>query len=185
MIPPRSNHPEKIQKIKSHVLHHGPDLALSIETIQLPNGTEVDLEMVWHPGASAVIPFITEDEILLLRQYRWAVGGWIWEIPAGKVRPGEDPESCALRELREEVGQHAGRMVPLGSIWTVPGFSNERIHLFAAHELSPAPQSLEPDELIEVLRLPLRQAFDMVRAGDFCDAKSLCALLHLMMLQRG
>ncbi len=183
MSPNQGDQPEKLLKLKSHVLHHGPDLALSVETIRLPNGTEVDLEMVWHPGACAVIPFASEDEILLLRQYRWAAGGWIWEIPAGKLRPGEDPQSCALRELREEVGQHAGRLLPLGSIWTVPGFSNERIHLFAAYELTPAPQSLEPDELIEVLRVPLPKALDMVRSGDFCDAKSLCALLHVMLLK--
>jgi len=165
--------------LKQTLLHQGKDLRITIDQVELPNGTVVDLEMVHHPGAAAVVPFASEEEILLIRQYRWATSQWIYEIPAGKLKPGEQPESCARRELVEEVGQRAERIDYLGSIWTVPGFSNEKIHLFAAYDLKEASQSLESDELVQPVRLTIAEVKKLILHGELCDAKSLCALYRV------
>jgi ADP-ribose pyrophosphatase len=157
------------------------ELEFVLERVSLPNGAEIELEMVRHPGAAAVVPFINDHEIILIRQYRWATGGWIYEIPAGKLRPGESPQQCAERELAEEIGQRAGKLLPLGSIWTVPGFSDERIHLFMASDLTAVPKAHEPDELIEVLQVPFRKVLDMVSRGDICDAKSISAIMRALL----
>jgi ADP-ribose diphosphatase len=162
-------------------IHRGRVLDYSIERVLLPNGNEVELDMVRHPGAAAVVPFVTPDEILLIRQFRWATAGWIYEVPAGKLDGEPDPAVCAARELEEEVGQRAGRLEPLGMIWTTPGFSDERIHLFMASDLTAVPTAHERDEVIEVVRRPLAEVLAMARRGEIQDAKSLCALLHVLL----
>ena len=148
------------------------------EEVQLPNGHRVVLDIVRHPGASAVVPFVSDEDVLLIRQYRYAAGGYLYEVPAGKLDAGEPAEVCAARELEEEAGQRAGRLEKLGAIWTTPGFTDERIHLFAAYELEEVPQRLEDDEVLEVIRMPLRSALDMVWNGELSDAKSALALVH-------
>lgn len=158
------------------LLHQGRAFALYAETAELPGGRRVELDVVRHPGAAAIVPFASADEVLLIRQYRHAAGGLIWEVPAGKL-DGEEPERCALRELEEETGHRAGRLERLGTIWTTPGFTDERIHLFAAFDLQASAQRLDPDEHIEVVRTPLARALEMLFAGELCDAKSALALL--------
>lgn len=148
------------------------------EEVTLPNGRQIALDLIRHPGASAIVPFISDEEVLLIRQYRYAAGGYIYEVPAGKLDPGEAPEACAARELEEEAGQRAGRLEKLASIWTTPGFTDERIHLFAAYDLEAVPQRLESDEVIEIIRMQLRDALDLVWSGELSDAKSALALLH-------
>ncbi len=148
------------------------------ERVQLPNGHWVDLDIVRHPGAAAVVPITASGEVVLIRQYRHAAGGMLVEVPAGKLEPGEEPASCAARELEEEAGQRAGRLVSLGWIWTTPGFTDERIYLFAALELTPVPQQLQADEVIETLVLPFAEALEWVWSGRIQDAKSALALLH-------
>jgi ADP-ribose pyrophosphatase len=147
------------------------------ERALLPNGTLLDLDIVHHPGAAAVVPFVSEREVLLIRQYRHATGGMLLEVPAGKLDDGESPEVCAVRELAEEAGQRPGRLERIGAIWTTPGFCDERIHLFAAFDLSPVPRSPADDELIEVVQLPLRDALGLVWRGELSDAKSALALV--------
>ena len=115
--------------------------------------------------------------MLLIRQYRYAAGGTIWEVPAGKL-DGEDPTVCAARELEEEVGRRAGRLEALASSWTSPGFCDERIHLFAAYDLEEVPPRREEDEIIEVVPTPLDEAVARVFRGEIDDAKSALALLH-------
>lgn len=151
---------------------------VSHEHVRLPNGREVWLDIVHHPGAAAVVPFASEDEVLLIRQYRHAAGGAILEVPAGKLDPGEEPLHCAARELQEEAGFRAGRLEVLGRIWTTPGFTDEVIHLFAAFELTPVDTRPEDDEVIEVIRVPLAAALDLVWRGELRDAKSALALIH-------
>jgi len=124
------------------------------------------------------VPFLGDDEVLLIRQYRYAAGGEIYEVPAGKLDPGESPEVCAVRELEEETGYRAERVEALGSILTTPGFTDERIHLFAAFGLEPTQQRLEDDELIELAPMPLTEALEMVWSDQLPDAKSALALLH-------
>jgi len=148
------------------------------ERVLLPNGTRIDLDIVHHPGAAAVVPFVSDRDVLLIRQYRHAVGGMILEVPAGKLDPGEPPEACAARELAEEAGQRPGRLIRTGAIWTTPGFCDERIHLFAAFDLAPVRPSPGDDELIEVLRLSLDDALRLVWSGELSDAKSALALVY-------
>ena len=157
---------------------HGFRVKVSTERVALPNGVTLWLDVVHHPGAAAIVPFIRDDEVLLIRQYRHAAGGTIYEVPAGKLEPGESPEGCAARELEEEAGQRAGRLDPLGAIWTTPGFTDERIHLFAAFDLEAVPQRLEDDEVIELVRKPLAEALELVWSGELSDAKSALALVH-------
>ena len=159
-------------------VQRGVMLEMVSEEIELPGGRRVALDLIHHPGASAVVPFLSDDEILLIRQYRHAVGGEIYEVPAGKLDPGESPLACAGRELEEETGYRAARMDPLGEILTTPGFTDERIHLFSAHGLSPGTQKLGDDELIELVPLPLAQALEMLWDGSIPDAKSGLALVH-------
>jgi len=153
-------------------------LRVNRERVQLPNGRELELEIVRHPGAAAIVPFASPDEVVLIRQYRHAAEGTILEVPAGKIDPGESPEDCAVRELEEEAGQRAGRLQPLGWIWTTPGFTDEKIHLFAAFDLTQVPPRPEDDESIETLRVPFQEALDLVWSGELRDAKSSLALLH-------
>jgi len=148
------------------------------ERVRLPNGHLVDLDIVRHPGAAAVVPITAHGEVVLIRQYRHAAGGTLYEVPAGKLEPGEDPALCAARELEEEAGERAGRLLPLGWIWTTPGFTDERIHLFAALDLTPVAQRLQADEVIETVRLPFADALALVWSGQLNDAKSALALLH-------
>jgi ADP-ribose pyrophosphatase len=161
----------------SRVVHRGRSITVSLDRVTLPNGRTVELDLVRHPGAAAVVPFVSERDVLLIEQYRYAAGGTIWEVPAGKL-DGDAPEVCARKELEEEAGRRAGRLERLGSIWTTPGFSDEVIHLFAAFELEEVPHRHEPDEVIRVVELPLARALEMVWDGELRDAKSALALVH-------
>jgi len=158
--------------------YRGRSISVFAEEVELSNGRRVTLDIVRHPGAAAVVPFVSEDEVLLIRQFRHAAGGTIFEVPAGKLDGNEDPGACAARELEEEAGQRAGRLERLGEIWTTPGFTDERIHLFAAFELEPVAQRLEADEVIEVVRVRFDRALEMIWTGELRDAKSALALLH-------
>ena len=159
-------------------VQRGVMLEMVSEEVELPGGRRVALDLIHHPGASAVVPFVSDDEILLIRQYRHAAGGEIYEVPAGKLDPGETPLDCAARELEEETGYRAARLDPLGEILTTPGFTDERIHLFSAHGLSPGRQKLGDDELIELVPLHFARALEMLWAGEIPDAKSGLALVH-------
>ena len=155
----------------------GSTVKLFLERVALPNGHVAELEIVHHPGAACVVPFVSDDDVLLLRQYRWAISGWLWEAPAGKLDPGEAPEACAGRELEEETGHVAGRLEPLGAIVPTPGFCDERIHLFIARDLILGRQATEVDEILRVERVPFTEALDMVRDGRIYDGKTVAALL--------
>ncbi len=160
----------------SREIYKGRVVHLFVDDVALPNGENVELEVIRHPGASAIVPLDWNGEVILIRQYRHAAGGFIYEVPAGKLDGGEAPEACAARELIEETGVEAGRIDCLGSILTTPGFTDEVIHLYLARELFPAEQKLEHDEVLSVERLPLARALEMCASGEIRDAKSLCAL---------
>lgn len=153
-------------------------LRLAREQAQLPDGRRIELDIVRHPGASAVLPILEGGRVLLIRQYRHAAGGSILEVPAGKLDPGESPADCALRELEEETGLRAGRLQPLGWIFTTPGFTDERIFLFAAFDCTRSARNTDADEWIEPLELPLDEALAMIWSGELRDAKSALTLLH-------
>src|SRR5712692_3863104 len=128
-------------------IYTGIVVNLNVDTVTLPNGLTVDLEVVRHPGAAAVVPLKDDGTVILIRQYRHAAGGYIYEIPAGKLHPGEDPKLCAARELEEEVGYRADSFELLVSILTTPGFTDEVIHIYEGTGLSIAKQNLEHDEV--------------------------------------
>lgn len=159
-------------------IYKGRVVDLRLEAVTLPNHVTVTLELIRHPGAAAVVPLHDDDSVTLIHQYRHAAGGFIWEVPAGKLDGGEEPVCCAARELREEVGLLAGEVVQVGTIFTAPGFCDERIHLFVARGLTPTAQRLEADEVLSVSRMPLVRALRMVRSGEIQDAKTIAALYH-------
>jgi ADP-ribose pyrophosphatase len=163
--------------MKRRLAYQGRSIAVYVEEAELPGGRRVDLDVVRHPGASAIVPFETDDVVLLIRQHRHAAGGTIWEVPAGKL-DGDTPEVCARKELEEEAGRRAGRIERLGSILTTPGFTDEVIHLFAAFDLEPIPQRLESDEVIDVVPTPIGEALELIWSGALTDAKSVVALVH-------
>lgn len=166
-------------------VYDGSVLRLELEDVLLPNGVELELELVRHRGAAAVVPVDASGEVVLVRQYRHAAdASWVLEVPAGKLDGGEDPRVCARRELAEEAGLTTGRLESLGWIWTTPGFTDERIWLFLARDLEPVPAAPQPDEVLEIVRLPLGEARRMALDGALTDAKTICALLRACELLR-
>jgi ADP-ribose pyrophosphatase len=171
-------------KLDSKRLYSGRVIDLDLDAVRFPDGSTGQLEMIRHPGASAVIPFVSDPRgpdptILLIQQYRYATNGTLIEIPAGRLNPGEDPRVCAERELLEEVGVTAGRLERLTTIWTTPGFTDERIHLFCASDLTTGKHAREPDEFIEVTPKPLSEALKLIRDGTISDAKTALAILFV------
>jgi ADP-ribose pyrophosphatase len=157
---------------------------LDVDTVTLPNGATIDLEVIRHPGAVAVVPLKADDTVLLIRQYRHAAGGFIHEVPAGKLDPGEDPLHCAARELEEEIGYRASRLTHALSFYTTPGFTDEVIHLFVATDLSPGTQKLDRDEVLEVVEMPLEQAIARIMDGTIRDAKTIIGLQTAYLAQQ-
>ncbi len=165
-------------------IYTGRVVNLDVDTVRYPDGSTGELEMLRHPGAAAVLPFASDPRgadptVLLIQQYRYATGGGLLEIPAGRLNPGEAPGACARRELQEEVGVTAGRLEGLTTIWTTPGFTDERIHLFWATDLAAGAHAREPDEFIEVVAKPLSEVLTMVRSGAICDGKTVVAILYM------
>ena len=171
-------------RISRRPVHRGPVVDLGVDTVRFPDGSVGELELIHHSGAAAVLPVLgdpgdPDPPIVLVRQYRYASGGWLYEVPAGRPdAPGEPWEECARRELLEEAGLVAGELRYLTAIWTTPGFTDERIHLFAASNLSEGPTSYDHDEFIERAPMPLSEALRMVRDGEITDGKTICALLY-------
>jgi ADP-ribose pyrophosphatase len=172
-------------RLARKIVHDGRIVHLSVDEVRFPNGSVGELELVRHAGASAVLPVVSsleddDPEVLLLRQYRYATGGYLWEVPAGMPRmPGEPWEECARRELEEETGRKAASLRPLTRIFTTPGFSDEVIHLYLATGLSEGRSKLDDDEFLEVVRMPLSKAVEMVRRGDIVDCKSIATILYV------
>jgi ADP-ribose pyrophosphatase len=162
----------------SREVYNGRSFRLDVDRVRLPNGVEMDFEMIHHPGAAAIVPVLPDRTVLMIRQYRYATGGWLLEIPAGKLDPGEAPEHCAARETEEEVGYRPGRLIPLGWIWSSPGFLDEKIWLYLATGLRETQQATDHDEVLEIERMPLQEAIDKAVRGEIHDVKSACALLR-------
>jgi len=155
----------------------GRIIRLDTETVTLPNGVPVELEIVRHPGGAAIVAVDEHNMVNLLRQYRHAAGGWLWELPAGKLEPGEPPEKTAIRELEEEAGLRASRWETLGKLISTPGFCDEVIHLFLAQGLTEVPPQPEEHELFEVHRIPLTVALGQIQDGTIYDAKTMLGLM--------
>ncbi|HKN86531.1 MAG TPA: NUDIX hydrolase [Nitrospiraceae bacterium] len=157
-------------------VYKGRVVTLNLETVTLPNGVSVELEVVRHPGAAAIVPLKDDHTVILIRQYRLAADGYIYEIPAGKLHPGEDPLHCATRELEEEIGYRAGHLDKIATFFTAPGFTDEVMHLYVARNLVPGAQALDSDEVLEVVELSLEKAMAHIHDGTIRDAKTIIGL---------
>ncbi len=176
--------------ISTERLYTGRIVNLDRDTVRFPDGSAGQLEMLRHPGASAVVPFLDDPaapdpRLLLIRQFRHAADEVIWEIPAGRLDPGETPEACARRELEEETGMRAATLQRLTTIYTTPGFTDERIHLFLAHGLEEGAHHREADEFMELQTLRWSAVLELVRTGAIQDGKTLTALLFVQTFARG
>ena len=154
------------------------------ETVRLPDGRERPREIVGHPGAVAMVVVDDQSRLILVRQYRRAADRALLEIPAGTREPDEDPEQCALREVREETGYEAGKVERLGGFYSAPGFCTEYLHCYLLTDLRESPGAFDEDENIEVEHLTADAALEAIRRGEICDAKSICGILMWRNLKR-
>jgi ADP-ribose pyrophosphatase len=170
------------EMLSSRELYAGKIITLNRDTVRLPDGTITEMDIARHSGASAVVPFLSgpmgdEPQILLIRQYRFAAGGYIYEIPAGRLDPGESPRDCAARELKEETGCTASHLEPLTTILTTPGFTDEVIHIFMATGLTHGQHDREADEFVELVIMRLSEGLERISAGEITDSKTVLSLL--------
>ena len=169
-------------RISGKRVYSGKTISIDLDTVRFPNGKSGELEMVRHPGASAIVPFLSDPagddpQLLLLKQYRYAADGYLYEIPAGKLDAGEDPAVCAARELLEETGCSAERLEHLTTIYTTPGFTDEKIHLYMATGLTAGETAHEEHEFITIENVTLSRALEMIEQGEIRDGKTVCALM--------
>jgi ADP-ribose pyrophosphatase len=165
------------QTIHSHTVFHGKAFDVRLDTLRLPNGREVQLDMVVHPGAVIIVPVDDEGQFWFIHQYRQGARGEILEFPAGTLEPDEDPRSGAAREIREEIGMAAGKLTLIGECYMAPGYSTEYVYIYLATELTPSPLPGDEDELIRVERISAAQAYALAEAGHIHDSKTLASLL--------
>jgi ADP-ribose pyrophosphatase len=166
------------QLVEKQILYEGRKIRLELHHLdQQLTGRRLRKEVVVHPGAVVILGFLPDDRLLLIRNRRYAVGETLIELPAGTLEKGEDPMNCAGRELLEETGYLARRLKPLPGFYASPGILTERMHLFAAYDLTHQGQALEADEEIEVLPTPLPDAIEMIRDGEIQDAKTIAGIL--------
>jgi ADP-ribose pyrophosphatase len=175
--------------VSSRRIYTGRILNLDVDTVRFPDGSVGDLEMIRHPGAAAVVPFVDDPrmddpEVLMIHQFRHAADRFVWEVPAGRLDPGEEPEACARRELEEEAGVVAGALERLTTIFTTPGFTDERIHLFLATGLRPGATRREADEFVEVRQIRWSNVMQLAERGEIADGKTLVSLLFIEAFRR-
>jgi ADP-ribose pyrophosphatase len=164
-------------------LYKGKIFTLNRDTVRFPDGTTAEMDIIRHPGASAIVPFLSDAEgddpqLLLLRQYRYAAGGYIYEIPAGRLDSDESPETCAARELKEETGCTAERLEYMYTMFTTPGFTDEKIHVFLASGLTHGEAAREADEFVDIVIMRLAEALELIRTGVIVDAKTALGILY-------
>ena len=176
--------------ISSQVIHAGRVVHLSVDRVRFPDGSEGELELIRHRGAAAIVPLVggledPDPEVVLVHQYRYAAGGYVYEVPAGIPEGDESWEGCARRELEEETGYSPRHLRYLTRIFTTPGFTNEVIHLFLAEGLEDGTTRRDEDEFMEVVHLPLSRVLEMIREGEIRDGKSVAAILFAEQFARG
>lgn len=176
--------------LASHRIYSGKIVTLDVDQVKYPDGSTGELEIIRHPGAAAILPFLSDPtgddpQILLLRQYRYAADGYLYEIPAGKLDKDESPEHCAARELREETGCTAETIEHLTTIFTTPGFTDEQLHIYMAVDLTQGEPATESHEFLEVERVTLSRALHMIQQGEIRDAKTALAILYAAGFQAG
>ena len=166
----------RVNVIDKKEIFKGTIIDLSVESVFIAE-QKVEMECIQHPGGAAVVPLLSDDSVVLIKQYRYAIGGTIWEIPAGRLEPGENPYDCAIRELEEEVGYRATAIIKLTDCYSAPAYCTEIISIFLATGLLPSKQRLDTDEIIEVVTISLAEAVTMVNRSEITDAKTIIGLL--------
>ncbi|TVQ59273.1 MAG: NUDIX hydrolase [Phycisphaerales bacterium] len=175
--------PSMSRTCERDVLHKGSKFDFERVCLHLEDGSTLEREIVRHPGAVVILPLLPDGRVAMIRNLRVAVDDWLLELPAGTIDRGEAPEICAARELIEETGWRADRLIPLGSFLTTPGLTDELMHAFLATDLTHVGERPEADERIQVTPVPLQTCFDMIDKAELIDAKSMLALL--IALRRG
>jgi len=176
---------------ESDIIRHqepykGKIISVHVDTIRLASGGTTIREVVQHPGGVAAVPILDDSRILLIRQFRYPIGKYIYEIPAGKLDSGQPPHETMMRELEEETGYRAGVLKHELSFYTTPGISNERIHLYTARDLTPCSQRLEEGEHITLEALTMEACLQKIKAGEICDGKTVLGILwHQMQTLEG
>ena len=165
------------QLLKSEVVYPGRAFTVRRDTLRLPNGRETRYDIVEHPGSVIILPLDDQGNILFVRQYRHAAGLDLLELPAGVLDEGEDSETCARRELREETGMAAGHLEYIGGFYLAPGYSTEFMYVYQATALRPDPLEADSDEFLTLEAIPMAEVLAMARHAEMPDAKSLAALL--------
>lgn len=163
--------------LESKMIYRGRVVSLRVDKVQMPDGKIAEREVVEHRGAVAIVPLLDSETVLLIRQYRQAVGEVLLEIPAGTLESGEFPDACASRELEEETGYRADRLKRLFSQYLAPGYSQEVLHVYLAEELEQTAQQTEEDEHVELAPLPLAAVPALIEQGEIKDAKTIAGLL--------
>ncbi|MGD1275750.1 MAG: NUDIX hydrolase [Tepidisphaeraceae bacterium] len=163
--------------IEKQVIYSGNKITLEVHRLEDPDGRVVKREVCVHNGAVVILPFLPDGRVVLIRNRRYAVGQVLVELPAGTLEKGEDPMNCAGRELQEETGYLARRLVPIGSFFSSPGVLSEKLHAFAAYDLEKVEAALEEGEEIEVMPVRFEEALDMIAGGEIADAKTIATLL--------
>ncbi len=166
--------------IESSTIYEGVILKLRRDRVRMPNGRETVREVVEHSNSVCMVPVDSEGRVVLVRQYRKATESALLEVPAGGIEEGESPEQAAQRELQEEVSQVAGTLRPLAGFWLAPGWCDEYMYTFLATNLSPATLEPDYDEMIDICRVSLSEAMELIETGVIQDAKSIAALLQAM-----
>ena len=161
--------------IKDRVAFKGKLLKVFIKKVRLPNGYEATFETIRHPGAALIVPFISSDKVIMLRQLRPVINSYIYELPAGTIDGNESPASCARREIVEETGYSAAKITRLGSIYPVPGYSTEKIVIFKAEKLKKKIRLAEKDEIIKIGTFTRAQIKKLFKEGRIVDAKTISA----------
>lgn len=168
--------------VGSEYVYRGRVVTLRIDTIRTADGREIRREVVEHHGAVAIVPRLDSETVLLIRQFRQAIGKSLLEIPAGTLEDGEDPDTCAARELEEEIGYRAGRLRRMFSQYLAPGYSNEVLHAYLGEELTQTQTRFDIDEQIELVPVRVSDVEPMILDGRIQDAKSIAALLVALRL---
>ena len=168
------------EQIQSNVVFDGKLLKMRVDTVRLPNGSERKREVVEHPGAVAILPVLPDGQLILVRQYRYAVGHEMLEIPAGTREADEGPEACAHRELREETGYVATELKEMVRFFVSPGWATEELVIYVATDVVPGPSEPADDEFLEIVRVRPEDVVHLIRNGDIADSKSIIALLGFL-----
>jgi len=174
--------PEK--KLATQEIYHGRGINLHVDTVQKPSGRKTTREVVEHSDCVAIVPIDAQDNVLLVRQFRHAVGKFLLEIPAGGINPGEEPIDCVRRELQEEIGYLPRKIDKLGGFYSIPGYGTEYLYCYLASDLVPSRLVAEDTENIELVRISPDRIPKLIASGEICDAKSIAALLTFLFIRQ-